>query len=169
MALLSLASKAIGSPEEERSTLSAIRAILLVILVFGILGTGVELLLIMHTEDYAQWIPLILIGLSFVTLGWYGARGGTASLRMFQAVMIAFVFAGFAGFYFHYKGSMEFKLESKPSLRGWALFWEAMRGKAPPPLAPGIMLQLGLIGLAYTYRHPSLSSNRKNIDLKEMA
>ena len=169
MALLSRAGKAIENPEEEHRSLSAIRAVLLVILILGMLGTGAELLLIMHTEDYAQWVPLILIGLSFSVLGWYGAGGGGPSLRLLQAVMIAFIFAAFAGFYFHYRGSVEFKLESKPSLRGWALFWEAMRGKAPPPLAPGIMLQLGLIGLAYTYRHPALSSNRKNINSKEMA
>ena len=58
--------------------------------------------------------------------------------------MIGFIAAGFAGFYFHYRGSVAFKLESKPSLKGWALFWEAMGSKAPPPLAPGVMIQLGL-------------------------
>jgi hypothetical protein len=70
--------------------------------------------------------------------------------------MIAFIAAGFAGFYFHYQGSVEFKLESNPSLAGWRLFWEAIRAQAPPALAPGIMIQLGLIGLVYTYRHPAL-------------
>jgi hypothetical protein len=133
------------------------------------LGTGAELLLIMHTEDYVQWVPLILIGFTFAALGWYGVGRGAASLRLFQVLMIAFVFAGFVGFYFHYKGSVEFKLESKPSLRGWALFWEAMRGKAPPPLAPGIMVQLGLIGLTYTYRHPALQQQSRNFNPKETA
>jgi hypothetical protein len=49
----------------------------------------------------------------------------------------------------HFQGSAEFKLESNPTLKGWELFWAAMRSKAPPPLAPGVMIQLGLIGLAF--------------------
>jgi hypothetical protein len=75
--------------------------------------------------------------------------------------MIAFVASGLAGVYFHFQGSAEFKLEGNPSLRGWALFWEAIRGKTPPLLAPGAMIQLGLIGLAYTYKHPALSRTKQ--------
>jgi hypothetical protein len=33
-----------------------------------------------------------------------------------------------------------------------------MKAKAPPALAPASMIQLGLLGLLYTYRHPSLRS-----------
>jgi len=29
-----------------------------------------------------------------------------------------------------------------------------MTAKTPPALAPGAMIQLGLLGLVYTYRHP---------------
>ncbi len=32
-----------------------------------------------------------------------------------------------------------------------------MAAKTPPALAPGSMAQLGLIGLAYTYRHPDIA------------
>jgi hypothetical protein len=42
-----------------------------------------------------------------------------------------------------------------PDVTGWPLFWEAIRG-ATPALAPGAMVQLGLIGLAFTIRHPAL-------------
>jgi hypothetical protein len=55
----------------------------------------------------------------------------------------------------HYQGNMEFELETYPSISGLALFKEAMMG-ATPALAPGTMIELGLIGLAYTYRHPLL-------------
>jgi drug/metabolite transporter superfamily protein YnfA len=65
------------------------------------------------------------------------------------------VIAGGAGIYFHLLGSMEFKLESRPTLAGMELFWEALRSKAPPLLAPGSMIQLGLLGLVYTYKHPA--------------
>ena len=67
-----------------------------------------------------------------------------------------------AGFYFHFQGSVEFKLESNPTLNGWQLFWAAMRSKAPPALAPGVMIQLGVIGLAFAYRHPALKSDKKD-------
>jgi len=51
---------------------------------------------------------------------------------------------------------MEFKLETNPSLVGWALVWAVLTGKAPPVLAPGAMIQLGLLGVVYTYKHPAL-------------
>ena len=31
-----------------------------------------------------------------------------------------------------------------------------MTAKAPPALAPAGMIQMGLLGLLYTYRHPAL-------------
>jgi hypothetical protein len=150
------------SETEDGRIMSVIRSVLLVILILGIVGTGVELLLIKHTEDVRQWIPLLLILSSLCVLAWRAVAGGNWSMRLLRAVMVGFVGAGFLGFYFHYNGSVEFRLESDPSLKGWALFWQAMRGKAPPPLAPGIMIQLGLIGLAYAYRHPALTTAVKN-------
>jgi hypothetical protein len=33
----------------------------------------------------------------------------------------------------------------------WELVEKVMRAKAPPVLAPGMMLQFGLLGLAYAY------------------
>lgn len=150
-----------GYNSEKVRTVSAIRAMLLAIFILGSLGTGAELLLLNHIESLVQWIPLVLILLSFLVFGWHAVGRSPASTRTIQGVMIAFVAAGLAGFYFHYQGSTEFKLESNPSLTGWRLFWEAIRSKAPPALAPGVMIQLGLIGLAYTYRHPALFGSTK--------
>jgi hypothetical protein len=137
--------------------LSTLRAILVLILLFGVFGAGVELLLLGHTEDWRQWIPLVLQGAAVAILGWHFADRGPRSTRAIQLIMMAFIVAGLAGVYYHLQGSAEFKLESNPSLAGWTLFWEAMRGKSPPSLAPGVMVHLGLLGLAYTYRHPALT------------
>jgi len=63
------------------------------------------------------------------------------------------VAAGAAGVYFHYRANVEFQLESDPSLRGRALVWRVLQAKVPPVLAPGVMIQFGLLGLAYTYRY----------------
>jgi hypothetical protein len=60
--------------------------------------------------------------------------------------------------YLHFQVNMEFQIEMDPALSGWPLFQKAILAKTPPALAPGSMIQLGLIGLAYTFRHPALGS-----------
>lgn len=145
----------------ESAPLSALRRFLLMILLLGMIGTGAELLLLSHIEGWRQWIPLALEALGIAVLGWHCTERGPRSTRAVRATMMAFIAAGFAGFYYHFQGSAEFKLESNPSLAGWALFWEAVRSKNPPSLAPGVMIQLGLLGLVYTYRHPALAKTAK--------
>jgi hypothetical protein len=70
--------------------------------------------------------------------------------------MVLSLVSGVLGAWLHYRGNVEFELEMEPALRGLTLFWRAMRG-ATPALAPGTMIQLGLVGLAYTFRHPALA------------
>jgi hypothetical protein len=57
--------------------------------------------------------------------------------------------------FLHYQGNVEFQMEIDPTQHGSELFWKVMRAKAPPALAPGLMAQLGLLGLIYAFRHPS--------------
>jgi len=142
-----------GSPQED--TLARLRAVLLGVLGFGIAGTGLELLLIPHTEDVWQLVPLILFAAALAVLVWHAAAPGRASVRTLQLVMTAFVASGVAGLLLHYRGNLEFELEMHPGAAGWELFREAIAG-ATPALAPGTMILLGLIGLAHTWRHPAL-------------
>ena len=128
-----------------------VRRLLLAILVLGLVGTCTELLLLNHMEDLRQWIPLALIGAGLAALVWHALADSAASIRAMRWIMFGFLAGGLAGIYFHYQGSAEFKLESNPALAGWALFWAAIRAKAPPLLAPGEMIQLGLLGLVYSY------------------
>ncbi|MGH7599079.1 MAG: hypothetical protein ACREOI_22210 [bacterium] len=137
-------------------TLKKLRGFLLAIFAIGLLGAGAELLLIEHTEDFRQWIPLILILLSLLVLAWHFAARNRASLQIFQGVTILFLISGFVGLFLHYQGNVEFELEMYPSLKGLELFRKAIKGTTPPTLAPGTMIVLGLLGLAYTYRHPVL-------------
>lgn len=132
----------------------AIRRLLLAILIFGLVGTGAELLLLQHTKTLWELIPLVLIGLALVILTWHAIAQYSASVRAVQGIMGLFLIAGVAGIALHYQSSMEFKLETNPALSGWPLFWAVMTAKTPPALAPGAMIQLGLLGLVYTYRHP---------------
>lgn len=137
--------------------LESLRHFLLLLFVIGTVGTGAELLLLGHTEEFWQWAPLVLMAASLVTLGWRMLARGGRSLRVFQGTMMLFVLSGGVGLWLHYQGNAEFELEMYPSLQGVELFWESVTG-ATPTLAPGAMLELGLLGLAYTYRHPALGS-----------
>ena len=145
--------------QAETPTIKALRGFLLIILVLGVLGTGAELLLIEHFEDVWQYAPLILMGLSLAVLGWRVVDRGRVSLRVFQGTMLLFVVSGFVGFWMHYQGNVEFEREMYPTMEGFELLWAALQG-ATPSLAPGTMIQLGLLGLAYTYRHPALSTHK---------
>lgn len=135
--------------------LSVLRRVLLALVLLGAAGLGLELLLLEHFESILQWIPLALLAAVLVS-GAVGARWPSSrTVRIFQALMLLCVVAGVAGVYLHFRGNIEFELEREPLRRGLSLFWEASTG-ATPALAPGAMAQLGLLGLAYTFRHPAL-------------
>jgi hypothetical protein len=135
-----------------------LRRSILVILLLGMAGSTAELLLLDHYEDVKQLIPLTLFGLAAAVLAWHALHRRAASLRALQATMVLFLASGVAGTVLHYRANMEFQLDIDPSLGGMELFWKVMHAKAPPALAPGVMMQLGLLGLAYTWRHPALAA-----------
>lgn len=142
---------------DSQSFIQNLRAFLLTIFLFGSLSTGVELLLLGHTEDSWQWVPLVLIGCSMLVLLCYAFLRHGILLRALQMLMLLFIMSGIAGIVLHYQAKVEFKLEMQPDLSGWQLFAEVMQGATlPPVLAAGMMAQLGLLGLAYCYRHPKL-------------
>ena len=134
----------------------ALRTVLLAILTLGILGTASELYLLDHMEETAQWVPLVVLCASLVSVVWVGVAASRRSLRFMQAVMSVTVLSGPVGLLQHYRGNAEFELEMYPSMGGMELVWEALTG-ATPALAPGTMILLGLLGLAYCYRHPKLA------------
>jgi hypothetical protein len=145
------------APRTVAETIRGLRRLLLATLTFGIVGVSVELLLIGHTEKRMQLVPLAALGLGFLAIvAWVlvGRRWGVHSLRVTMAL---FVVTGVLGLYNHYRGNVEFELELYPTIGGWELFYKAITG-ATPALAPGTMVLLGLVGLAYCYRHPMLQS-----------
>ena len=116
------------------------------------LGTVIELLFLQHYEDTWQLAPLILIAAGLVVSGWHASSQTPASLKALRSTMVGFIVAGGLGIALHYRGSMEFQKEVDPDIQGFALFMKVMQSKAPPTLAPALMAQLGLLGLALTYR-----------------
>jgi hypothetical protein len=140
----------------EASTLSKLRGFLLGIFALGCLGTDVELLLLEHIEDNWQWVPVLLLGAGLLLAAWNAVCAGRRSTRAFQGLMLLFLVSGAAGLWLHHDANVAFELELYPDLSGWELFMKAIRGTAPPALAPMAMALLGLIGLCWSYRHPAL-------------
>ena len=132
------------------------RRLLAFVLALGLVGTAAELLLLQHYEDGWQALPLVLIGMALLVMVWHAVSHGAASVLVLRVLMTVFLAGGAIGAWFHYRANAEFELEMDPSLAGLALLKESMSG-ATPALAPGTMIELGLIGLVYTYRHPRLA------------
>lgn len=141
----------------DHAALGVLRRLIVAVLLLGMTGTVVELLLIGHHEDPNQYASLVLLAVGFAVLAWQAAGGGAAAVRALQATMALFILSAAVGIVLHYRANMEFQLDIDPSIGALELFWKVMRAKMPPALAPGVMAQLGLIGLAYTYRHPALA------------
>jgi hypothetical protein len=140
-------------------TLSLLRRGLLALLALGCVGTLTELVLLEHYEEWQQFIPLSLLAITLVVILWHWTDGGRRSLRVLQVVMLFLIVAGTAGILFHTGGNYEFERELEPDLAGFAFWIEVVRGAAPT-LAPGTLVQFGLIGLLYAYRHPLLTTNK---------
>ena len=128
-----------------------LRLWILGVLALGLLGTVTELVLLEHYEQPMQFVPLVLIVAAVAVLVWEFRQHDVASRRAVQVVMGLFVLAGFLGFVAHFHGSAEFQLELNPDMSNWELLEKVLRAKAPPLLAPGMMMQLGLLGLAYVF------------------
>lgn len=138
--------------------MQSVRRLILALLAFGLVGTAVELVLLEHYEGLWQAAPLgvIAAGLAVVIWQWFLPTPG--GLRVMRVVMVAFVLSGALGVFLHYQGNLEFQLENDPTQGRSELFWKIMRAKAPPALAPGLMAQLGLLGLIYAYKHPAFAA-----------
>ena len=129
---------------------------IMLIFVLGSVGLGAELLLLGHFEEWRQLVPLVLLGCGLVLSAARLIFRGAILLRLFRLTMLTFVAGGLLGCWFHLSANLEFELELYPTLAGLELLSGALAG-ALPALAPGALIQLGLAGLLYIYRHPDLS------------
>jgi hypothetical protein len=135
---------------------SLIRRGMLALLAFGCVGLIGELVILEHYEELNQYPPLALLSLTTLTIIWHWTAGGRASLRTLQVISLFLIISGAVGVYFHLTGNIEATKEFEPDLAGLPFWVDVIRGAAPS-LAPGTMVQFGLLGLLYAYRHPALS------------
>jgi hypothetical protein len=146
-----------STSQSDSTTIAFLRRAMLAVLVLGVVGTQGELLLLKHYEDKWQFAPLILNGVALLVVGWHLLARSRLSVRVLQGTMGLYLLAGAAGLILHYQGNVEWELERTPGLSGFELVKMALTG-ATPTLAPGTMVQLGLIGLLYAFRHPALGA-----------
>jgi hypothetical protein len=134
----------------DRERLARLRRFLLLIVMSGIVGIGLELIFIGHLEDPLQLVPMGLLPAGLIALAWHRSRLSAGSARGVRLLMALFVASGVLGVGLHYKGNHEFELEMYPSMSGTKLVRETLTG-ATPVLAPGSMALLGLVGFAAVY------------------
>jgi hypothetical protein len=150
-----------SSPPSPSTVLKRVRRFLLWLLGAEMIGVGAELLLISHWEDWWQCTPLVALTLGLVVLSGHLILQNRASLRTIQFVMVLLVLSGVLGIWLHYDGRVEFRRELDPTLAGWRMFRAATTGSTSPPLlAPGIMIQMGCMGLLCV--HGQLADGRQN-------
>ena len=145
---------------------AGLRRILLLIVVVGALGLIGELWLLEHFEEWTQWLPLAMLVAVLVASALVGFGPGRGPLRIFRAVMVANLVTGAVGIWLHFTGNRAFELEMDAAQSGGLLIWHSLRG-ATPALAPGAMIQLGLIGLLYTWRHPALGNENETTEQRD--
>ena len=127
------------------------RAALLSILLFGLVGTELELLFLGHDESPTQFIPLILIAIALVVVVWHIVRESSSSALAMRVTMSLFMVSGVLGVALHFRGNVQFQKEIDSSIHGYELFMKVMESKAPPALAPAIMAYFGLLGFVCSY------------------
>lgn len=132
------------------------RRLVLGLFLLGSGGTVAELLLLEHFEDPWQWTPIALLGLGFAAGVAVALHATTGRLRVFRFLMWLYLFAGALGMYLHLKSNVEFERELNPAVGGFDLAVDVLMG-AMPALAPGHMIQLGLLGFLVMLRHPALT------------
>ncbi len=134
-----------------------LRPLLLAVVLFGAVGLGAELALIEHWEGTPQLVPLGALAATLGSGAFVALRPRRGTVLAFRAVMGLTIVAGLVGVGFHLAGNLAFEREIVPDAALGALLWEAVRG-ATPLLAPGSLVQLGLVGLVLTWRHPALAA-----------
>ena len=73
-----------STQRSRRGDADTLRRFVLAILTMGIVGTGAELVLLEHMEDFWQWVPLVLFVAALPCAGWLFVAPGVVSVRVFS-------------------------------------------------------------------------------------
>lgn len=136
--------------------LARLRQILAATFLVGCAGAAAELFLLEHTETTWQIVPIAILGVGVLAMLAALLTRRALAIRILQIVLLASVVSAGFGLWWHLDANLAFEREMDPDLHGLPLVWKSLHGTAPPALAPGTMALLGVLGLAWTYRHPAL-------------
>jgi hypothetical protein len=142
-------------PTNDDLVLARLRRFLLATSALLLAGTVVELLLVGHTEDFAQWIPFALcaLGLAAVPVAlWRPRRGALLALRAWALLS---ALGSLYGVYEHVAGNLALQREVNPTATGAEVLMGALDG-GNPLLAPGVLTLAAALALAATYQHPAV-------------
>ena len=139
------------TPPQELPLMERLRRLVFVVLLLGMAGTCAELLLTGHYEDAWQKAPIALLAAGLAVTFFTALSPAGWAVAIMRVLMVLFIAGGALGTYFHYESNAEFAAELTPGLSGFALISDAMTRATPPPLAPGTMIMLGLLGLVACY------------------
>ena len=138
---------------------TALRRLLLALLLLGLVGTTIELVLLRHYESVWMVAPFGVSAFAAAATLMRLVRPGPASVRWLRAAMVVLLATGAAGVWRHYVGGAEFQTDMDPTLSRSQLLWKVLHMQAPPALAPGVLVQFGLLGLIATYKDPLVSKD----------
>jgi hypothetical protein len=118
------------------------------LLALGQVGTLVELVSLGHYQTAEQMIPVTVVATGLLLTVWVAVRPQVVAVRLFQFGMLVFVGTGVIGITLHAQVAQ-------------AALAIAGDTAVPPVLSPGILVQLGLLGLLCTHSHPVLAEEER--------
>lgn len=133
------------------NAMTRLRQLLLALMTVGAAATALDLFLVEHYGDWWQLAPFGILALGVAGAAWLGWAPTPLAVCSFRLTMGLFIAGGALGLWLHYVANVEFEREFSPEAAGLTLFWNAIKGAAPPTLAPAALIHLGLLGLASTY------------------
>lgn len=136
--------------------LPLVRRGILAVLAFGCVGLLTELVLLEHYAEVYQLPPLVLCSVTLAAIVWHWTASGPMSVRALQVCGLLLVIAGVVGIGLHMNANISDVREDQPLLAGLE-FWSSVVKGEHPTLAPGTLVQFGLLALLYAHKHPALS------------
>jgi hypothetical protein len=138
--------------------LPLVRRGILAVLAFGCVGLLAELVLLEHYAEWYQLPPLVLCTLTLASIVWHWTSSGATSVRALQISGLMLVVAGVVGIGLHFGANYDDLRADEPLLAGLD-FWKSVVKGEHPTLAPGTLVQFGLLALLYSYKHPALNKS----------
>jgi len=129
----------------DAATLQALRTYLLGIIALVLCGIELELLVLNHVNTPLQLLPVGLVAGGIAMVVWSLLSPNGTSLRILKGILMACTIVGALGIAIHSAFYVSDQWNKAHGRRGLE--------REVPPLAPGAMLPLGLMGLACTLRH----------------